>query len=256
MQDLANVMGSLSPQELQGLRQDAAGLRREKRQQIQHAIAVQEARRQQLLMQEQDRQSDGLRNQVGSARLSHQSLARLAAMLDTHQYSSMRLRDGPGIGVAGSPAVPRPQEVDIFEAKVKEMLAQLPPSVSHPWWCKYVCPNRDRFHGVALAKVEDEDPEIWWLVLFCKQSPYQVTLLQLRRRPRQLCPRSEHNNEVFHGGAHGPKEFEYLPAIVKNEFEVSFSEDDDIVCLAGTRFREKSRAPPTMPSSSRCSCHV
>ena len=173
-------MAALSHYELQDVREAAHDLRETIADNIRQAIGLHVAKRRELVFQERERALAGLRNHVGTARLSAGDLQAVCGLLNTEEYKAMQfceLADGRGSALAP----PLPQEAALFEEKVNDMLEI--PSAPHPWWCKYVCPHRSRFHGVALAKGQalphgQANPQQYWLLLFAKQQPYQRTFLR------------------------------------------------------------------------------
>lgn len=233
MVSLAAHMDGMTREERQGLRHDAAELRAALKRNIDDDIVKNQERRRELVAEQRANDTEGVRNHVGSARLSEQDVQAICDMLNTELYQSMELDES---GTAGSaPAPPLPEQVKLFQQKASEM-ATPARSSPLPWWCRIVCPHRVHFHGVALAKGQ-ADPPVYWLVLFAKQQPYQVTFLSLRPRPRILELSGEEEGLGQHDRSAEHVEFDYLPPVVREEWELGFDEGDDILCLAGIRMQ-------------------
>ena len=91
------------------------------------------------------------------------------------------------------------------------------------WLCNVIVRHQALFHEIAVGLAPDGD---YWLVLFAKELPRQVTFLELRRQPRVLtvlAPRPEQLRP-------NRREYAYLgPTEIRTERDLPFPlEDADI----------------------------
>ena len=150
-------------------------------------------------------------NHVTAARLSDQELQESCAHYDSMACRSLRLEAHTG-AFGGAPIAPSlPDQRKILDAGAP---MENPPNPPVPDLARALCLLRECCHSMAFGV--DPDGEMW-LFLLGKQAPrYEVTLLQLRPRPRtlELWPADEESM--------GPmlidsREYDYLPPVLRTE---------------------------------------
>ena len=168
MTALSEKMAVMCPQEMQELRDKAQGLRNDLRAQIRMQIQQELQKKRDIILQEGEQATEGLNNHVAVARFSAKDLDDVCSLLETPEYKHMTLaedlsRDGSAF------AVPTPDVAALFSAMVEAMAEK----ESHPqsWWVKYLCSNRERFHGVAIGRASVEPHENVAGVLQAKAVP-------------------------------------------------------------------------------------
>ena len=170
MINLHAVHEGMSCQERAALQRDVQALRRQLAANLQEEVGKCLDERKELEKQLQESQAGGLKNHVGSCRLTDNEVEEIDELVHTTAFRKMTHAD---LECTSSPRAPLPEEIDRFEAKVKVLPGI--PEVGHPWWAKLVCPNREFFRGVALRS--ENSPGVWHFVLFGKEQLYEVTFL-------------------------------------------------------------------------------
>ena len=84
----------------------------------------------------------------------------------------------------------------------------------------------------------------WWLILFAKKSPYQVTFLQLRPR---LQPLLGAGDLALDPDVWTHQEFDYFPLVVRFEDQLGFDDCDDLFILEGVTVRGKYASAARQP---------
>ena len=113
-----------------------------------------------------------------------------------------------------------PDEQKTFETAAKNypLYGEARQDVSS--WCADICRLREFFRETAIGVGKKDAPELW-MVLFAKQSPREVTFLQLRRRPTALDVRDRA------AGVTTParRDYDWYPPVVRTEND--FQDIDD-----------------------------
>ena len=233
MAGLGARMAELSPADMAALREDARELRRERAAQNVESIKFLRKTKSDLIAAEKLKSAEGLRNHAAALRFSYSDLVEICKLLETPQFRYCSNKEND----SAEARAPGPPSADLVEliTPLAQAAADAARSPSAPWWCRPLCQHRSRCHGLALAKAE-ADPQHYYLMLFARQSPLQVNFLQLRPRPRVVdC--SGDDLERVGDCVLSHMEFDYLPPVVLEEWQLDFAEDDDILCLQGVRFR-------------------
>ena len=186
-----------------------------------------------MIAAEKLKSAEGLRSHAATLRFSNSDLVEICKLLETPQFRYCSNKEND----SAEARAPGPPSADLVEliTPLAQAAADAARSPSAPWWCRPLCQHRSRCHGLALAKAE-ADPQHYYLMLFARQSPLQVNFLQLRPRPRVVdC--SGDDLERVGDCVLSHMEFDYLPPVVLEEWQLDFAEDDDILCLQGVRFR-------------------
>ena len=173
-------------------------------------------------------ESEGVKNHIACVKFDRDEMAKLSKDLESPAISTMKLRDAGDLCAA--PAEPEDTEKDVLEGLEK---AHAPPQKETKWWVDRIAANRDLWSRVAVH-TDSFGHGIWYLILLARQDGYQVTFLELRRRPRRLSV----------GGAASSSdllpayrmEFVCLPRLVFHHSEdVTIAADADLSVLPGVR---------------------
>ena len=151
-------------------------------------------------------------NQLCQSRLTELELQQAS----DHYYSDdvQAMTCDAYIGAFGdAPKEPTTMEKSDIEAAEDVMPRQ--PLPDRPWWLSDIARARTEFRGVAVASAEDD--AVWWLVLFCKQQPHEVTFLQLRRRATVLNCSSVDTSRNHNLNR---REFDYLPPTIRDDTDM------------------------------------
>ena len=227
MRDITGEIATLDLRERTALRKEGKDLGKDLANANKARIAEREVEAVELQAQLRAKQSSGLKNHVSSARLTTSQLDEVRALLELPEYRSMQHTDeSEG---SGAPGMPTDEQKQLFEDKCDRLPKD--PLRPFPWWCSQVCPNRSFWKGRAMRSAGSSSGAAWYLILFCKQSPYQVTFLELRER-RGVLGGEEDN--VSRSAEH--REFDFFPLVILVESEVDFADADaDIMVLSDVR---------------------
>ena len=164
-------------------------------------------------------------NHVGECRLTDQELTMACNYFDSSACKSLRVEEY--LGAYGS----APKEPTTPERKcIDDIVDSLDQGrEKNTWWSRMISRNRDDFHCTAIGL--EEDGELWWLVLFAKQQPFQTTFLQLRRRARVLDLTSDARYTL------NRREYDYLPPTIRDETNMPFGDEvQDLYVRTDGRF--------------------
>ncbi len=173
----------------------------------------------------------GCVHHVRSAAFSPVDIDAVLVLLGSPQYSAMVV---PATSLVQAPGPPSPNVVFLIEEKVKAL--HVPVAVERPWFCELICPHREQFHGVALGSADEGGNVLeWWLLLFAKQQPHEITFLRLAPRPRII---ADDDVDVIAEAIDRPPgwdhvEFDFMPPTFRYEHNIGFSDGDDVLCLHG-----------------------
>ena len=109
----------------------------------------------------------GIPNHIGCARLSAEEKQDVCRRLATPHVQSLQVEQDKTIAES-APRPPSKEEQGTFDTIVARLARK--PRQPPPWWCSWVCPNRDMYVDVAVAR-GSEDAKEYWLMLFAKQTP-------------------------------------------------------------------------------------
>ena len=109
-----------------------------------------------------------------------------------------------------------------------------------------ICRAGAFFEGAPIATSEDSDT--YWLYLFNKCSPHEVSFLQLRRRQQvlDLTDDNESSDRVVY--SEDRREYEWFPPIVRCEEDMPFPQEvENIFVRKGIRFHGRVATAPHAP---------